>query len=65
MKGGASPSTAASEALQEIKKYYPSYGGGIIAVNVTGHYGGAYAGFSSFHYTVYNPTLGKSTVVIV
>ncbi|XP_064405466.1 N(4)-(Beta-N-acetylglucosaminyl)-L-asparaginase-like isoform X3 [Halichondria panicea] len=65
MKAGASPTSAAMEALQEIKNYYPSYGGGIIAVNVTGHYGGAYTGFPSFHYTVYNPTLGASTVVAV
>lgn len=65
MKAGASPSAAASEALNEILDYYPSYGGGLIAVNVSGSYGAAYTGFPSFHYTVYNPILGNSTVVTV
>lgn len=65
MKRGATPSEAATEALKEILTYYPSYGGGLIAVNVTGSYGAAYTGFSSFHYTVYNPILGNSTVITV
>ena len=65
MKRGKSPTVAAQEAISEIKAYYPSYGGALIAVNVSGDYGAAYSGFGSFHFTVYNPVLGTSTVVAV
>lgn len=65
MRRGNSPTEAAQEAIKEILNYYPTYSGALIAVNTTGYYGAAYTGFSSFHYTVYNPTLGQSTVVQV
>jgi len=63
MKQGKSPTEAAQEAIKEIAQYYPSYGGALIAVNVSGYYGAAYTGFNSFEYTVYNPTLVNSTVI--
>ncbi len=63
MKAGASPGEAATEALDEIQAYYPSYGGALIAVNASGYYGAAYTGFPSFRYTVYNPILGNSSVI--
>lgn len=65
MKQGKSPTAAAEEAISEIKVYYPSFVGALIAVNVSGDHGAAYNGLSSFHYTVYNPILGTSTVVAV
>lgn len=39
MKSGWSPTDAAEEVVQHIAQHYPSYTGGLIAVNATGHYG--------------------------
>ena len=63
MRSGMSPTAAAEEAIQTSAQYYPDFSGALVAVNVTGEYGAASIGFKWFKYTVYNPSLGNSTVV--
>jgi N4-(beta-N-acetylglucosaminyl)-L-asparaginase len=65
MRQGMSPMAAAEEALNRIKPYYPTFSGALITLNMTGHYGAANYGFSSFKYTVFNPELKNSTVISV
>ena len=65
MRRGVSPTAAAEEAIQTIAKYYPNFSGGLVAVNASGDYGAAGHFDFTFKYTVYNPTLGNSTVVPV
>ena len=62
MRRGMSPTAAAEDAIQIIAQYYPDFSGALVAVNISGDYGAASHGFN-FHYTVYNPALGNSTVV--
>jgi N4-(beta-N-acetylglucosaminyl)-L-asparaginase len=63
MKQGLTPTKAVLEALNRIIAYHPDFSGALIAVNVTGHYGAACHGFSTFQYTVFNPELKNSTVI--
>ncbi len=65
MRRGVSPTAAAEDAIQTIAKYYPDFSGGLVAVNASGDYGAANHFSFTFQYTVYNPTLGNSTVVPV
>lgn len=62
MRRGMSPTAAAEDAIQTIAKFYPNFSGGIIAVNASGDFGAASKFSFPFEYTVYNPTLGNSTV---
>ena len=39
MRGGMSPKDAADDALKRIAKYYPDYGGAVIAIHKDGRYG--------------------------
>jgi N4-(beta-N-acetylglucosaminyl)-L-asparaginase len=52
MRNGKTPSEAATSAILRISKYYPSFSGAVIAMNMTGHYGAACHGLSSFPFTV-------------
>ena len=64
MRRGMSPTAAAQDAIKAIAEFYPTFSGAIIAVNATGGYSAASNGLGfPFRYTVYNPTLGNSTVV--
>lgn len=63
MEMGMHPQDAVVAALKKIKGFYPSYHGAMVAVTTAGVYGAAYTGFGGFQYTVYNPELGKSTVL--
>lgn len=49
-----SPSLAAEKALKKIKKYFPDFGGGIVALNAQGEYGAACHGFDKFPFSVQN-----------
>lgn len=60
---GVSPKDAIKAALNKIKFYYPNFSGAMVAVTTAGEHGAGYTGFSEFQYTLYNPDLGKSTVL--
>jgi isoaspartyl peptidase/L-asparaginase-like protein (Ntn-hydrolase superfamily) len=45
MRSGTSPQQATEDSIRRIAKFYPNFQGGIIAVNKTGHFGGACHGF--------------------
>ena len=63
MKMGMKPADAVTAALEKINTYYPTYTGAMVAVTTAGEYGAAYKRFNGFSYTVFNPTLGNSTVI--
>ncbi len=63
MSMGMSPVDAVTSALKNIAIFYPNYSGAMVAVTTSGDYGAAYTQFDGFSYTVFNPILGKSTVV--
>ncbi len=63
MAAGMSPKDAVDAALKKITVFYPKYYGAMIAVTTAGEYGAGYTTFVGFPYTVYNPELGKSTVI--
>lgn len=63
MAAGMQPKDAATAALQKISTFYPSFSGALIAVTTTGEHGAAYMGFGGFQYTLYNPDLGKPTLI--
>jgi N4-(beta-N-acetylglucosaminyl)-L-asparaginase len=63
MRTGTSPKDAIKTALDRIKVYYPNFSGAMVAVTTKGEYGAGSTGFGGFQYTLYNPQLGKSTVM--
>ena len=63
MRTGTSPKDAIKAALDKIKLFYPKFNGALIAATTSGEYGAGYSGFAGFQYTLYNPDLGKSTVM--
>ena len=65
MRMGMSPDAAITAALKKISTYYPNYYGAMVAVTTSGEYGAAYTQFDGFSYTVFNPKLGKSTIIHV
>lgn len=39
MRNGKTPAEAAGEAILRISRYYPTFSGAVIALNMTGHFG--------------------------
>lgn len=64
MRNGASPSAAAKTAINRIAQHYPSFFGGVIALNKKGEYGAACNGMAEFPYYVANPTLGPKLLSV-
>lgn len=64
MRYGATPSVAAKTAINRIAQHYPSFFGGVIALNRKGEYGAACNGMASFPYYVANPTLGPKLLSV-
>ncbi|XP_076652163.1 N(4)-(Beta-N-acetylglucosaminyl)-L-asparaginase-like [Halictus rubicundus] len=62
MRRGASPSAAATTAIQRIAEHYPMFRGAVIALNKDGEYGAACNGLTSFDHYVANPQLAKPTM---
>lgn len=54
LRNGASPADACTEALCEIAKFYPTFGGALICVNKEGEHGAAHHGLS-FSYSYQGP----------
>ncbi|XP_078040866.1 N(4)-(Beta-N-acetylglucosaminyl)-L-asparaginase-like [Augochlora pura] len=65
MRRGASPSAAATTAIQRIAEHYPTFRGAVIALNKDGEYGAACNGLTRFQHYVANPELGKATMKYV
>lgn len=65
MRTGLSPSKAAEKAIKQIALYHPDYFGAVIAVSINGEYGAACNGMDTFHFSIANTQLGKTTVLSV
>ncbi|XP_062502987.1 N(4)-(Beta-N-acetylglucosaminyl)-L-asparaginase-like [Corticium candelabrum] len=61
MRLGVSPQQASENTIRRIMKYYPDFSGGVIAVNKTGHFGGACHGFQ-MRYSVRSTSHGEVEV---
>lgn len=61
MRHGMSPSDAANDAVRRIRRVYPDFKGGIVAVNKKGQFGGACNGWT-FTYSVRNPSMNQVEV---
>ncbi|XP_050303242.1 N(4)-(Beta-N-acetylglucosaminyl)-L-asparaginase-like [Anthonomus grandis grandis] len=62
MRQGATPSQAAQTAIDRITRKYPSFFGGIVAVDKNGTVGAACNGMDRFPYTVANRTSNGAVV---
>lgn len=60
MRRGATPTAAAAEAIARIAKHYPTFTGGVIAIDNNGNYGAACNGIASFPFYVASPDLGRA-----
>ncbi|XP_071502705.1 N(4)-(Beta-N-acetylglucosaminyl)-L-asparaginase-like [Diadema antillarum] len=65
MRNGMTPDVACQSALQRIIRYYPEFSGALVAAGVDGSYGAACHGFSSFHYSVRDPSFSAVKVIEV
>jgi len=64
MRRGMTPSDAAVDAIQRIKKYYPTFQGALFAINTQGDYAGAANGWT-FEFNVRTPSMSGITTVVV
>lgn len=64
MRYGATPSMAAKKAINRIAQHYPSFFGGVIALNKKGEYGAACNGMAAFPYYVASPILGPKLLSV-
>ena len=64
MRQGASPKQAAEAAVDRIAKYYPSFWGGIVVVNVAGEHAGAANVGTPFSYTVVSDATGGQPQIV-
>ncbi|KAK0072742.1 hypothetical protein PV326_014150, partial [Microctonus aethiopoides] len=62
MRRGSTPEEAATIAIKRIAKHYPTFVGGIIALDKNGNYGAACNGIPTFPYYVVNNILSKPTM---
>ncbi|XP_063955161.1 N(4)-(Beta-N-acetylglucosaminyl)-L-asparaginase-like [Lytechinus pictus] len=65
LRNGMAPDKACLSALERITKYHPDFSGALIAATINGKYGGACHGFSSFHYSVRDPSMSSVQVIEV
>uniref|UniRef100_A0A1B6G619 N(4)-(beta-N-acetylglucosaminyl)-L-asparaginase n=1 Tax=Cuerna arida TaxID=1464854 RepID=A0A1B6G619_9HEMI len=63
MRHGSSPEEAAKIAISRIAKYYPTFSGAIITVNIQGDYAASCHGLDSFPYSVHNPQYPSGVVL--
>ncbi|OXA52414.1 N(4)-(Beta-N-acetylglucosaminyl)-L-asparaginase isoform X2 [Folsomia candida] len=62
---GLSPTEAAEEAIQKIARFYPTFSGALVAVNLRGEYGAACHGIATgFPYCV-SPEAGSNGTIIL
>ena len=64
MRQGASPQTAAEDAVRRIVQYYPDYVGALFAIDKEGNHAGACHGWT-FQYSIQNNSLSKPHIVAV
>ncbi|KAL0126347.1 hypothetical protein PUN28_005026 [Cardiocondyla obscurior] len=64
MRRGATPTAAAKTAIGRIAQHYPSFFGGVIALNRKGEYGAACNGMSEFPYYIANSALGSKQLAV-
>ncbi|XP_064608074.1 N(4)-(Beta-N-acetylglucosaminyl)-L-asparaginase-like [Liolophura sinensis] len=62
MEQGLTPADAAERSINRILKYYPTFSGAVVAVNLKGDHGGACHGFDLFPYSVQSAQLQNVTV---
>lgn len=62
MRRGATPTQAATTAVERIAEHYPTFTGAVIALNKAGEYGAACNGITRFAHYIANPELGKPTM---
>eukprot|EP00163_Fabomonas_tropica_P029498 TRINITY_DN6341_c0_g1_i1.p1 TRINITY_DN6341_c0_g1~~TRINITY_DN6341_c0_g1_i1.p1 ORF type:complete len:131 (+),score=34.27 TRINITY_DN6341_c0_g1_i1:429-821(+) len=55
MRAGMTPTQAAEDAIQRIAKYYPTFQGALVAVNIKGEHGGACNNWT-FQYSLQTPS---------
>lgn len=65
MRLGATPTTAAIDAIERIIPYFPTFSGAVIAANITGEYGAACYGMDTFTFSVRRPTESNVTTATV
>ncbi|KAK0158076.1 hypothetical protein PV327_011159, partial [Microctonus hyperodae] len=65
MRRGSTPEEAAKVAIRRIVKHYPTFVGGIIALDKNGNYGAACNGIPTFPYYVVNEIFAKPTMKLV
>ncbi|XP_012288723.1 N(4)-(Beta-N-acetylglucosaminyl)-L-asparaginase [Orussus abietinus] len=65
MRRGASPQKAAETAVNRIAEHYPTFFGGVIALNKNGQYGAACNGMDRFPFYAINPRLNTPTLTYV
>ncbi|XP_070552984.1 N(4)-(Beta-N-acetylglucosaminyl)-L-asparaginase-like [Ptychodera flava] len=65
MGSGVDPTSACKLAINRITKYYPNFSGALVAANLSGMYGAACHGFSTFHYSIRSPGMANVTVEAV
>ncbi|XP_014486451.1 PREDICTED: N(4)-(Beta-N-acetylglucosaminyl)-L-asparaginase-like [Dinoponera quadriceps] len=64
MRYGATPTVAARAAINRIAQHYPTFFGGVIALNTKGEYGAACNGMAKFPYYVATPTSGPKLLSV-
>lgn len=64
MRNGATPTLAARAAINRIAQHYPTFFGGVIALNKMGEYGAACNGMAKFPYYVADPTSGPKLLSV-
>lgn len=64
MRHGSTPAVAARTAINRISRHYPTFFGGVIALNKKGEFGAACNGMKEFPFYVANPTLGPKLLSV-
>nr|CAB3220508.1 N(4)-(Beta-N-acetylglucosaminyl)-L-asparaginase-like [Phallusia mammillata] len=62
MHNGATPTEAASKALERILKFYPKFNGALVGVRNDGEIGAACVGFPKFEFCVKNETSADTII---
>lgn len=60
IRQGNSPSQAAKEAVNRIKRFYPNFFGAIVGATKNGEYGAACSGMNNFKFSVNNAPLNSN-----
>jgi len=67
MGNGMTPTEAAEDAIRRILKYFPTFQGGVVALNIQGEHGAAGCNWGAypFSYSLRNSTLERAVIVTV